>query len=83
MNFTLTDEQRALKAAVYELCKQYSPEYWRDLDAKREYPEAFVSELTKAGYLAALIPTEYGGAGLGIMSSTGQSLSSPQTSATR
>jgi len=67
MNFTLTDEQRALKAAVYELCKQYSPEYWRDLDAKREYPEAFVSELTKAGYLAALIPQEYGGAGLGMI----------------
>ena len=67
MTFALTDEQRALKAAVYELSKQYPPEYWRDLDAKREYPEAFVSELTKAGYLAALIPHEYGGAGLGIM----------------
>src|SRR5262245_12128463 len=67
MAFILTEEQRVLKAAVYELCKQYSPEYWRDLDAKREYPEAFVSELTKAGYLAALIPQEYGGAGLGMM----------------
>jgi acyl-CoA dehydrogenase len=67
MTFILTEEQRVLKAAVYELCKQYSPEYWRDLDAKREYPEAFVSELTKAGYLAALIPQEYGGAGLGMM----------------
>ncbi len=65
--FALTDEQRALKAAVYELCKQYTPEYWRELDAKREYPEAFVTELTKAGYLAALIPQEYGGAGLGMM----------------
>jgi acyl-CoA dehydrogenase len=67
MTFALTDEQRALKAAVYELCKQYPPEYWRDLDAKREYPEAFVTELTKAGYLAALIPQEYGGAGLGMI----------------
>jgi acyl-CoA dehydrogenase len=67
MSFTLTDERRALKAAVYELCKQYTPEYWRELDAKREYPDAFVSELTKAGYLAVLIPQEYGGAGLGIM----------------
>src|SRR5919109_1250541 len=66
MTFELTDEQRALKTAVYELCKQYTPEYWRDLDAKREYPEAFVTELTKAGYLGALIPEEYGGAGLGI-----------------
>src|SRR3989304_1868074 len=67
MTFTLTDEQRALKAAVHDLCKQFRPEYWRELDAKREYPDAFVNDLTKAGYLAALIPQEYGGAGLGIL----------------
>ena len=67
MTFTLTDEQRALKAAVADLCKQYPPEYWRDLDGRREYPERFIDDLTKAGYLAALIPQEYGGAGLGIM----------------
>ncbi len=67
MSFALTDEQRALKAAVYELCKKYTPEYWRELDAKREYPEACVTELTNAGYLAALIPHEYGGAGLGMV----------------
>src|SRR5713226_7261539 len=67
MTFVLTDEQRALKTAVYDLCKQYPAEYWRDLDAKREYPEAFVNELTKAGYLAVLIPDEYGGGGLGLM----------------
>jgi len=67
MRITLTDEQRALKAGVVEICKRYPGEYWRELDAKREYPEAFVSELTRAGYLAALIPQEYGGAGLGIL----------------
>jgi acyl-CoA dehydrogenase len=67
MSFALTEDQRTLKAAVYELCKQYPAEYWRDLDARREYPEAFVNELTKAGYLAALIPQDYGGAGLGMM----------------
>src|SRR5712691_4473939 len=67
MTVALTDEQRALKAAVYDLSKQFPPEYWRELDAKREYPEAFVNALTKAGYLAALIPHEYGGAGLGIL----------------
>ncbi len=66
VRITLTDEQRALKAGVSEICKKYPGEYWRELDAKREYPEAFVSELTRAGYLAALIPQEYGGAGLGI-----------------
>jgi len=63
---SLTEEQRALKAGVVDICKRYPGEYWRELDAKREYPEAFVNELTRAGYLAALIPTEYGGAGLGI-----------------
>jgi acyl-CoA dehydrogenase len=62
----LTDEQRALKAGVADICKKYPGEYWRDLDARREYPEAFVTELTRAGYLAALIPQEYGGAGLGL-----------------
>ncbi len=65
--FALTDEQRQLKAAVGELCKKYPPEYWRELDAKREYPEAFVDELTRAGFLGVLIPEEYGGGGLGIM----------------
>jgi acyl-CoA dehydrogenase len=67
MTFVLTEEQRALRAAVLDLCKKYPGEYWRDLDAKREYPEAFINELTRAGYLAVLIPQEYGGAGLGIM----------------
>ncbi len=67
MSFALTEDQRALKAAVHDLCKQYPPEYWRDLDAKREYPDALVNDLTKAGYLAVLIPQEFGGAGLGIM----------------
>jgi acyl-CoA dehydrogenase len=67
MSFALTDDQKALKAAVYDLCKQHPPEYWRDLDTKREYPDALVNDLTKAGYLGVLIPQEYGGAGLGIM----------------
>src|SRR5918999_2716013 len=64
---SLTEEQQALKKAVYELCKLYPSEYWRELDDKRQYPEAFVQELTKAGYLAALIPEQYGGSGLGIL----------------
>ena len=62
----LTDEQRVLRDSVADICKRYPGEYWRALDAKREYPEAFVNELTKAGYLAALIPEQYGGAGLPI-----------------
>ena len=66
IDLTLTEEQRALKAGVAEICRRYPGEYWRDLDARREYPEKFVDELTRAGYLAALIPQEYGGAGLRI-----------------
>src|SRR5919197_646798 len=64
---SLTEEQQVLKKAVYDLCKLYPSEYWRELDETRQYPEAFVQELTKAGYLAALIPEEYGGGGLGIL----------------
>jgi len=67
MPVTLTDEQRALKAGVAEICKRYPGEYWRQLDQERAYPEAFVTELTRAGYLGALVPPEYGGAGLGIL----------------
>jgi len=66
INLKLTDEQRALKVGVTEICKRYPGEYWRDLDSRREYPEKFVNELTQAGYLACLIPPEYGGAGLGV-----------------
>src|ERR1041385_2152656 len=66
LRLTLTDDQRALKAGVAEICKRYPGEYWRELDAKREYPEAFVDELTKSGYLGCLIPEEYGGAGVPI-----------------
>src|SRR5918999_1400325 len=64
---SLTEEQQALKKAVYELCKLYPSEYWRELDETRAYPEAFVQELTKAGYLSALIPEQYCGGGLGIL----------------
>src|SRR5512145_3223975 len=66
IDLALTDEQRALRAGVTEICRRYPGEYWRDLDARREYPEKFVDELTRAGYLGALIPQEYGGAGLGV-----------------
>jgi len=55
-----------LKGAVGELCRGFPDSYWRDLDAGRAYPEAFVKALTRAGYMATLIPEEYGGAGLGV-----------------
>ena len=55
-----------LRIAVRDLCKAFPDSYWRDLDAQRAYPEAFVKALTAAGYLAALIPEEFGGSGLGV-----------------
>src|SRR5512138_1221824 len=55
-----------LRSAVRDLCRAYPDSYWRELDARRAYPDEFVRALTDAGYLAALIPEEYGGAGLGI-----------------
>ena len=61
-----TPEQERLRAEVRELCARFPDEYWRERDRAREYPDAFVDALTEAGYLAVLIPTEYGGGGLGI-----------------
>lgn len=66
MEFNLTEEQQHIRAAVRELCRKFSGEYWRNLDRERAYPEEFVQALTEAGWLAALIPEEYDGAGLGI-----------------
>jgi acyl-CoA dehydrogenase len=58
-----TEEQEAIREAVTDLCSHYPDEYWRELDAKREYPEAFVKALQDAGWLSLLIPEEYGGGG--------------------
>jgi acyl-CoA dehydrogenase len=55
-----------LRQAVRALCATFPAEYWRKLDEQRAYPEEFVQALTKAGWLAALIPEEFGGAGLGV-----------------
>ncbi|HUG05084.1 MAG TPA: acyl-CoA dehydrogenase family protein [Candidatus Limnocylindria bacterium] len=66
MDFVRTPEQESIRSAVRSLCAQFPDEYWRELDRKREYPERFVRALTDAGWLGALIPTEYGGAGLGM-----------------
>jgi len=60
------DPHAELRSAVRELCGRFPDSYWRELDAKRAYPEEFVRTLTDAGYLATLIPEAYGGAGLGV-----------------
>ncbi|CAL8478453.1 acyl-CoA dehydrogenase family protein [Caballeronia sp. S22] len=60
------DAYQDIREAVRDLCGQFSGEYFRKIDEARGYPEAFVDALTKAGWLAALIPQEYGGSGLGL-----------------
>ena len=55
-----------IRDAIRALCAQFPDAYFRQVDAERGYPEAFVDALTKAGWMAALIPQEYGGSGLGL-----------------
>ena len=62
----LTNEHHEIRKAVRELCADYPDEYFRRKDEERTYPEEFVEALTKAGWLAALIPEEYGGGGLSL-----------------
>ncbi|WP_237214045.1 acyl-CoA dehydrogenase family protein [Falsiroseomonas oryziterrae] len=58
------DPHAEIRVEVRKLCAKFPGEYWRELDARRGYPTEFVNALTEAGWLAALIPEEYGGAGL-------------------
>ncbi len=60
------DAYQDIRDAVRDLCSQFSSEYFRQVDEERAYPEAFVTALTEAGWLAALIPQQYGGSGLGL-----------------
>jgi len=62
----VTDSYQDMRDAIRELCKQYPDEYFRKIDTERGYPEAFVDALMQAGWLAAMIPEEYGGSGLGL-----------------
>ena len=60
------DQFADYRRAVRELCGQFGSEYWQSVDARAEYPDAFVKALTEAGWLAALIPEEFGGGGLTV-----------------
>jgi acyl-CoA dehydrogenase len=64
------DNYPELREAVAALCKQFDSAYWQQVDEKRAYPEAFVDALTKAGWMSALIPEEYGGSGLSLTEAT-------------
>ncbi|UCF75598.1 MAG: acyl-CoA/acyl-ACP dehydrogenase [Betaproteobacteria bacterium] len=55
-----------IREGVRALCREFDSAYWQKVDEERGYPEAFVEALTKAGWLSALIPEEYGGSGLSL-----------------
>lgn len=63
---TDSDDILQMREAVRALCADFPGSYWREKDRERAYPTEFVAALTKAGFLAALIPEEYGGSGLGL-----------------
>lgn len=60
------DQYQEMREALRDLCSSFDSAYWQRIDHERGYPEAFVDAMTKAGWLAALIPEEYGGSGLGL-----------------
>ena len=59
-----------IRDAVRQLCEEYPADYWRGLDREKAYPSGFVNALTEAGYLACLIPEDYGGSGLPLAAGT-------------
>ena len=66
MESSVQEAQQSIREEVRKLCQDFSDIYWQDVDKHEKYPKEFVDALTLSGYLAALIPEEYGGAGLGI-----------------
>ncbi|MBC7415554.1 MAG: acyl-CoA/acyl-ACP dehydrogenase [Herminiimonas sp.] len=63
---TAPTDHPEIRDAIHDLCAEFPAEYFRKIDEARGYPEKFVEALTRAGWMAALIPTEYGGSGLGL-----------------
>jgi acyl-CoA dehydrogenase len=67
MDFSLSPEQELYRDGVRAICAKFPESYWRQVDAEKRYPDEFVRALTDGGWLSVLIPTQYGGAGLGIV----------------
>jgi alkylation response protein AidB-like acyl-CoA dehydrogenase len=67
MDFSLGPEQELYRDGVRTVCAKFPESYWRQVDREKRYPDEFVRALTDGGWLSVLIPTEYGGAGLGIV----------------
>ncbi|MBF6570363.1 MAG: acyl-CoA/acyl-ACP dehydrogenase [Candidatus Binataceae bacterium] len=67
MDFELSDSQKEIRTAVAATCARFGNDYWRSCDERNAYPDEFVKTMSEAGWLAALIPQEYGGAGLTML----------------
>src|ERR1700759_3590278 len=66
MSFTLTEEQREIRAAVSQLCERFGDDYWLEKDTEGGFPHEFHHAMAEAGWLGIAMPPEYGGSGLGI-----------------
>ena len=66
MNFAQQPERERIRHEIREFCRDFPDAYWREMERASAYPSEFVESLTRSGWLAALIPSEYGGKGLGI-----------------
>src|SRR5438094_3453967 len=66
MDSSVQEARQSIREEVRRLCQDFPDTYWQDVDKNEKYPQEFVTALTESGYLAALIPEEFGGAGLGI-----------------
>jgi acyl-CoA dehydrogenase len=64
-SLALTESQRLVRTSIREICDAFDREYWRERAAEGDYPHEFVDTLAEEGWMGALIPTEYGGAGMG------------------
>src|SRR5260221_5232445 len=66
MDFTLSDEQHHIRAAVTRLCADFGAAYWLEKDTEGGFPHEFYAAMARAGWLGVAMPAEYGGAGVGI-----------------
>ncbi len=66
MDFSLNEDQRAIEEAIGDICDAYDDNYWLRAEEEKRFPQEFVDDLVKAGWMGVTMPQEYGGAGLGI-----------------
>lgn len=70
MDFSLSDDQKAIKASIRKLCSDFGDEYWYSHDEDGTFPNEFFMAMAKAGWLGIAMPEEFGGSGLGVIEAT-------------